>query len=490
MSPAGRSDRVVHERDLLAGYPPPQELSPQRLASAAAGARRVVVLDDDPTGTQTVSDVPVVTAWGEDDIRWALDQNTPGFYVLTNTRSLDEATAASRNLEVLQAVMAAARAKRLEVAFVSRSDSTLRGHFPLEIDVLASGLQDYGIPIDGTVLIPAFTDAGRITIDSTHWVRTVNGMIPAGATEFARDPEFGYRSSSLPDYIAEKSRGRWSSDQVVRITLDRLRSGTFLTLAAELRKLQRGRPAVVDAASDEDLRVFALAAIEAERQGANLLYRTGPSFVRSRLGQSPHQPISDAHLSAVLAQANLGEPGQSSPHGLVVAGSYVGLTTSQLETLAALSGVRQFVLDVPEMRANGPTEEWIDSLAEAVSDALGSSDVVLATSRRRLTALDEATSRSIQAEVSAALVKIVRGTITRRRPRWLVAKGGITSSDVATHALDIRRAWVRGTLLPGIVSLWEPANPSAARIPYVVFAGNVGDAETLREVVGRLRRRS
>lgn len=487
------SSVAADERDLLAGYPPPQELAPQRLATAAARGRRVVVLDDDPTGTQTVADVPVVTAWGVDDIRWALRQGTAGFYVLTNTRSLGEAAAARRNRDVLDAVMTAAAAERLAVTFVSRSDSTLRGHFPLETDVLTVGLKEYGVRVDGTVLIPAFTDAGRITVDSTHWVRTPEGLVPANTTEFARDPEFGYRASTLPEYVAEKSHGRWRGDQVMRLTLDRLRGQSPESLAAELGTLKDGRPAVVDAATDEDLQVFALAAIAAEQRGVNLLYRTGPSFVRSRLGQNRHPPISDAGVRTILADAESRGGHQSqdaSPHGLVVAGSYVGLTTTQLDGLATLGGITPITLDVPEMRANGASEAWVESLAETVASALRSSDVLLATSRTRLTGLDDETSRSIQADVSAALVKVVRRTITRSRPRWLVAKGGITSSDVATESLGIRRAWVRGTLLPGIVSLWEPANPEAQRIPYVVFAGNVGDAESLSAVVTRLRRQS
>lgn len=450
-----------------------------------------MVLDDDPTGTQTVADVPVVTAWEQDDIRWALGQGTPGFYVLTNTRSLSEAAAAQRDSDVLDAVMAVSAQEQLDVTLISRSDSTLRGHFPLETDVLTAGLEARGELIGGVVLIPAFTDAGRITVDSTHYVRTPTGLVPASETEFARDPEFGYTATTLPDYVAEKSHGRWSSDEVVRVTLDQLRGEPIASIAAELTKLRGGLPVVVDAASDEDLRVFALAAIEAERQGARLIYRTGPSFVRSRLGQDRHPAITDQALHTLLADSPPTLPGQEqSAHGLVAAGSYVGLTTRQLEVLATVDDVRQVTLDAAQVSPDSGKHDYVESLASTVADALASSDVVLATSRERITAPDDATSRAIQAAVSTTLVEVVRRAIAQRRPRWLVAKGGITSSDVATRSLDIRRAWVRGTLLPGIVSLWEPANPTAQKIPYVVFAGNVGDADSLGAVVTRLREAS
>ena len=54
-------------------------------------SRRLVVLDDDPTGTQCIADLPVLTRWEVPDLRWALQQPTTGFFVLTNTRSLSEA---------------------------------------------------------------------------------------------------------------------------------------------------------------------------------------------------------------------------------------------------------------------------------------------------------------------------------------------------------------------------------------------------------------
>ena len=57
--------------------------------------------------------------------------------------------------------------------------------------------------------------------------------------------------------------------------------------------------------------------------------------------------------------------------------------------------------------------------------------------------------------------ELARGATGLVRPAFVVAKGGITSSDVVTAGLGIRRAWVRGTLLPGIVSLWEPVGDGA-----------------------------
>ncbi|MBA3416385.1 MAG: hypothetical protein H0U10_14280, partial [Chloroflexia bacterium] len=149
-----------------------------------AGGRRIAVLDDDPTGTQTVHGVPVLTTWSVEDLRWALEQPSPTFYVLTNSRSLPEEEAVAMNREVATNLAAAAERTGTDFVVTSRGDSTLRGHFPAETDALAEGL---GGGIDGVILCPCYLEAGRLTADDTHWVRQGERLVPAGETEFARD---------------------------------------------------------------------------------------------------------------------------------------------------------------------------------------------------------------------------------------------------------------------------------------------------------------
>src|SRR5690606_4717585 len=109
-------------------------------------------------------------------------------YVLTNTRSLDEDAAARRNREIVEVALAAASAAGRRVTFVSRGDSTLRGHFPLETDVLAAELAAHGGNTPAlTLLVPAFPDAGRITVDSVHYWVTDGEATPVGETAFAKD---------------------------------------------------------------------------------------------------------------------------------------------------------------------------------------------------------------------------------------------------------------------------------------------------------------
>lgn len=460
-------------------HPPPRPIAPAAVRARLPGARRVAVLDDDPTGTQTVREVPVLTRWTVEDITWALEQDSPGFFVLTNTRSLGPADAAARTRDVASACLAAAERAGVELAFASRGDSTLRGHFPLETDVLARVCAEHGQPVDAVLLAPSFVDAGRVTIDSVHWVRTAHGLTPVGQTEFARDATFGYTSSHLADWVAERSAGRIPRSAVRALTLSEIRTSDERSLASRLTGVGPDDAVAVwavDAECDDDLRAVVLAVLAAEASGQRLLYRVGPSFVRARLGQEASPPL------PLPAQPGVG--GHKAA-GLVVVGSHVGLTTRQLDRLRRRLRATEVIIDVPRLLGAG-AEDHIADAAVAVATGLADGLVILSTTRDVVAGDDPASSLAIARQVSAAVTRTVRAALARRRPAFLVAKGGITSADLATGALGIDRAWVRGCLLPGIVSLWDPVVGPAAGMPYVVFAGNVGDDEALADVVARL----
>jgi uncharacterized protein YgbK (DUF1537 family) len=465
---------IVSESELLAGYPPEVEIPASEVAaSVAASGRTLVVLDDDPTGTQSVADLPVLTRWESADFEWAFAQHAPAVYVLTNTRSLDPDEAATRNREVVRNALSAAGGAAL--AFVSRSDSTLRGHFPLEPEVIADELaQASGVRTDAVVIVPAFPDAGRVTIGGTHYTRDgAGGLVPVAETEFARDATFGFTRSRLAEYVEEKSGGRYSARDVLVLDLNVIRGGAD-AIADALDGATGGLPAVADIVTENDLRALALGLAEAERRGKTLLYRVGPPFVRGRIGQEAHAPLTAEEAFAGREPAAGG--------GLVVIGSHVGLTTRQFDVLRAEHPCARVVELSVEKLLDGASEE-IDAVVADVVAGLGDGDVVLHTSRVLVRADTPEESLRIARTVSAALVEVVRRTLAEHPPRFVIAKGGITSSDVASEGLQIRHAIVRGPMLPGIVSLWEPVGGPAAGIPYVVFAGNVGDDRSLLDVV-------
>lgn len=492
------------EADLLAAYPAELQI-PARLvasslaASAATSPRVLVVLDDDPTGTQSVSDLPVLTRWEVEDFTWAFSQGKPAVYVLTNTRSLDPAEAAARNEEIVRNALAAARAAdggaALRLGFVSRSDSTLRGHFPLEPDVIAATVAaESGEETDGVVIVPAFPDAGRVTIGGIHYMRGTGNdagqLTPVAETEFARDATFGFANSEMAKYVEEKSQGRFAADSVIVLDLNIIRAGAAATgdagdpdvsakaVADAIEPATASTPIVADIVTENDLRALALGLEEAERRGKKLLYRVGPPFVRARIGQEIRTELSgeEAYAGNVPSEAG----------GLIVVGSHVGVTTRQLKVLTDQHRAARIVeIDVEKLLGDA-ADAYLDETVEAVVEALHSGDVIVHTSRLLIKTEDPAESLRIARTVSAAVVAVVNRTLKTFPPRFVIAKGGITSSDVAAHGLEIRHAIVRGPMLPGIVSLWEPVHGPAKGIPYIVFAGNVGDDESLAQVTRKL----
>jgi uncharacterized protein YgbK (DUF1537 family) len=273
--------------------------------------------------------------------------------------------------------------------------------------------------------------------------------------------------------VEEKSGGRYPARDVVVLDLGVVRGGAA-AIADALAGVTGGMPVVADIVTENDLRALALGLAEAERRGKNLLYRVGPPFVRGRIGQEVHPP-----LTAGEAYAGR-EPGTGG--GLVVIGSHVGLTTRQLGVLRDEHPCARIVELQVERLLDGAADA-LDSVVADIVAGLNAGDVVLHTSRALVRADSPEASLGIARTVSAALVEAVRRTLAQRPPRFVIAKGGITSSDVASEGLQIRRAIVRGPMLPGIVSLWEPVDGPAKGIPYVVFAGNVGDDRSLLDVV-------
>jgi uncharacterized protein YgbK (DUF1537 family) len=436
------------------------------------------VLDDDPTGSQAVHGVQVVTALEEEAYAAALAGPAATCFVLTNTRSLDEPAAAGVNVRAARGLVSVAERRGTRVQLVSRSDSTLRGHVMAEVAALESVRRaTAGRGYDGVLLVPAFLEAGRLTAGDIHWARAGGRLVPVGETEFARDAAFGYRASNLRDFVAEKSGGTIRRDDVASIGLADIRLGGPERVRELLAGARDGRWVVVNATEYSDLEAVAAGVLIAERAGSSFLFRTGPSFVRALAGLDPRAPLRGADIWP----AGGPPPGG---HGLVVVGSHVGQTSRQLAALRARGGIASVELDVPAVVAG---REVAAGTARQVIAALHDGDVLLYTSRAVATGTDGAGSLAIARTVSAALSRIA-GQALAARPAWIVAKGGITSHDIAQQGLGIRRAEVAGQLFPGVISLLRPldAAPGAIGVPYVVFAGNVGDDETLADVVSIL----
>jgi uncharacterized protein YgbK (DUF1537 family) len=436
------------------------EIARRREASGAC----VVALDDDPTGTQTVADVQVLAGPTILDLTEALLAGEPALYVLTNSRSLPEADAFALTRALAADLTAAARRASRPLLLVSRSDSTLRGHFPAEVDALRIGA---GVDRPA-LLIPFFAEGGRYTIGDVHWVREGQTLVPAAQTAFARDPVFGYRHSRLPEWVEEKSAGRLVARDVSCLSVDALRRGGPPHARRWLDDLRPGQIGVANAAHDRDLEVLA-AAIH-QSTGAMPFFRSAASWVKVLAGLP-----NPASVNATLIAGGQGG-------GLTIVGSVVPRTDEQLAALHRVPGLAWIELSVGLVIDPGGRGPEVERVTEAVMAAWsGGLDAVVFTTRAPSAPGDLGAGRM----VSAALVEAVRALPIA--PRYLIGKGGITASDLATGALGMRSARVLGPILPG-VPVWRMGPETRwPGIPLIVFPGNVGEGDSLAAAVEALR---
>src|SRR6266487_5588390 len=266
---------------LLASLPPePDEagLFVEIQQEVAGSQQKLVVIDDDPTGTQTVHDIELFTTWNRQMLAEALQNDPRLFYLLTNSRSMPESDAVQLNHETAQQLAAASEETKIGFVVASRSDSTLRGHYPAEIQALESSLTSSGgDSFDGHLVVPAFFEGGRYTINNTHYVATPTAnsdtLQPASETPFARDRVFGYKTAYLPAWIEAKSGGYWKADQVMSIGLEVIRQGGPEAVASKLQTVEGDIPVVINAAGYGDLAVVVLGLLWAEAAGKRFLYR-------------------------------------------------------------------------------------------------------------------------------------------------------------------------------------------------------------------------
>jgi uncharacterized protein YgbK (DUF1537 family) len=447
---------MTHQ-DLLANLPPipADDLLPSIREALESSERTIVVLDDDPTGTQTVFDVPVLTRLDADSIRDAIDEAPPVLFLLTNSRALTakETTELHQNLGKILKEFAD------DIIVISRSDSTLRGHFPLETNILRDAL---GIPEAPTLFIPFFEAGGRLTVNNTHYVVEGNTATPAHLTPFANDNTFPFSHSHLPDYIAEKTG---APVDVQSISLEDLRSGNVVE---KLASLPDSSTCIVNATCLRDLDSLSLALHQNKRR---FIIRSAASFVQSLGGITSRPPLDPWQMQDLAPNPN---------GGLIIVGSHVPKTTAQLNHLLEnFPNITAIELNVPDL-LNSTFDAQRTALD--IQTALSSGKtVVLFTSRDRIDGEDNLV---ISRTVSQALVSIVRSI--KIRPKFLIAKGGITSSDIATDALGVKQAMVLGQILLG-VPVWTIGNETRhPGLAYIIFPGNVGGDDALTQAYQKL----
>jgi len=444
----------------------------------AAFQKYVMVLDDDPTGVQTVHDIDVITSWDTDAIMQMLNEEKKLFFVLTNSRSFSAEKTEKVHREIAKNACEAAQKVGKEILFISRGDSTLRGHFPLETQTLRTALEEEGLHFDGELLCPFFREGGRFTIDSVHYVKEGDELVPAAQTEFARDKTFGYMHSYLPEYIEEKSGGKVKAEQVVTVRLDELRSMDLKAVEKKIAEAGGYVYIAADAICETDVQLMAVVLMRLMKKGKRYLIRSAAA-VPKVFGAVGDRPL--------LSRAEM-ESGPSENGGLVIVGSHVKKTTDQIEYLRESKVPLEWIeFNAGLWNVPGGLEGETQRAAKLAQEAISSGKTAVVYTSRTLVAPQDASPEqklAISVRISDAVTNIV--SALQVRPRFLIAKGGITSSDIGTKALQVKRAHVLGQAQPGIPVWQTGAESRFPGLAYIIFPGNVGGVDTLRTIVEML----
>ena len=465
---------------------------------------KIVVIDDDPTGSQTVHGCPLLLRWDAGTLAAGLAHPSPLLFLLANTRALAPAAAAERVREICRALgpalaQAVAAGRIGGWIVVSRGDSTLRGHFPLEVEVIAAELG----PFDATLLVPAFLEGGRTTVDGVH---RLQGR-PVHESPFARDGLFAYGTSHLPDWVEEKSGGRIPARAVDRIGWRELETGGP-ALLRHLARLDRNVCVAVDGASEGQLASLAAAvrsliAGSPAEQGPAIGRGDGPGAGRPRrflfqsaasliqaLASLPPQPLAPAALAGLRRRGGAGPL-----PGLVLVGSHVPLADRQLERLLAEPDCVGVELEVAKVQRllEGPEpalllasleQAWGRRLAEVLA---GGRTPVLYTSRGEARCRHAGERRALGLALAGVMARLAAAVAPALG--YLISKGGITTHTLLADGLALELVELQGQLLPGLSLVLaatdgatEPA-PDARKepLPVLTFPGNLGDPGTLWE---------
>ncbi len=440
---------------------------------------KIVVFDDDPTGSQTVHNCLLILRWDIDLLREGLRHPSPLIFILANTRALMPDAAAKRIREICFALRQAIKEEGIKeesILIVSRGDSTLRGHGVLEPKVIS---EEFGA-FDATIHVPAFLEGGRTTVEGVH---LLNG-VPVHKTSFAKDRLFGYKTSYLPAWLEEKSCGSIHQQKVRRISIPQLDFAVMgdegmCALESWLRALSENQYVVVDAQRPEHLEILGkvIRQIAPEKR---FVFRAAASFING-LADVKSQLLEREVLKCATRKDSAG---QALP-GLVIVGSHVPLADDQLEYFlneSACHGVELEVLKFARICEVGDQDSLlVDYERHLLKELLKLVDIgktpVLYTSRGEVLF----SSAKLRLRFGLLLAQFMSRLCAHLAPKlgYLISKGGITTNTVLAEGLKLNAVRLDGQILPGLSIVRPLSNHPLHDLSIVTFPGNLGDFKTL-----------
>ena len=440
---------------------------------------KIIIFDDDPTGSQTVYGCPLLLQWDENTLEQAFKQSSPLIFILANTRSLSSVLADETIREIcssLKNFFLKQGYSKDDFFFISRGDSTLRGHGVLEPATLAKELG----PFHATFHIPAFFEGGRITEEGIHYL---NG-IPVHMTDFGRDKIFGFSTSNLVKWIEEKSSGQINTKNILHLNLKQLdmaaeNKESFISLLNFLSNLENNISVVVDATLPKHLEILAKA-IKIISNEKKFLFRTAASFINSLSGLPPNPKKASELVS--LKSKNFDLEYKS---GLIMVGSHVQLATDQLNILLQENSCEGLEVPVSKFAEIFVKEECQNLILDLEGVLLSKIDQIL--DRKKVPVLyttreemqfSSNSERMMFGLSLAEFMAILVGKIINKFG-YIISKGGITTQVLLEKGLNLDQVFLKGQILPGL-SIVQGDNDQN-HPPIITFPGNLGEDQTLLE---------
>jgi len=436
---------------------------------------KFVVIDDDPTGSQTVQDCLLLLKWDCSTLVKGFESKSNLFFILANTRSLSENDAKLTIEEICKNLktVITSQAYEEEIIFISRGDSTLRGHNYLE----PIALNSYLGPFDATFHIPAFIEGKRFTINGSHFV----DKTPISQTIFAKDKIFGYETSNVKNLLFQQSKSQINFEDIQNLLLsdivmlnDQENNNVFKTL----KNLRNNKHVVVDIENYSQLKKFSLVIKKLIKQ-KKFLFRTAASFISSI---SEKKSVSQSEI--FFSNLRIRNKEKSFLPGLIIVGSYVELSTIQLNNLLKISNCTPVELNVFEFfkitssennqkRRNLFKNKFLKEIRFSFEKG---KTPVLFTSIKFIMSLDSSELFNFYNLLACFIAELVADL--KYEIGYLISKGGITTNLILSKGLNADYVYLEGQILTGI-SVVTYNLKNGEKLPIVTHPGNIGTKDSL-----------
>ena len=437
---------------------------------------KIIIIDDDPTGSQTVNDCNLILRWDYETLLKGLKDSSNLLFILANTRSLSKEDVKIRLKEicsVLREIINNSSFAEEDFVLISRGDSTLRGHNFVEPDIINELLG----PFDATFYIPAFIEGNRTTVNGNHFVDN----IPINETIFSKDKIFGFNTSNIKELICEQSNYQLDFNNIENIFIkdfEALETNQPSKLFMQIEKLKNNKKVIVDIMDYSQLDKFS-SIIRSLLKKKKFLFRSAASFISS-LSNVKRTQKDHIYFSQLRRKNN----SDKAMKGLIVVGSYVELTTRQLNKVLEISLCKPIEINVfklyeffkigDNLNLNSLKKLILNSIRQNLSRE---SIPVLYTSRKIISPIDKNDLIQFQLFLSVFIAEIV--SAIKNEIGYLISKGGITTNTIISKGLEADSVYLEGQILPGISLVTFDLLEQKGKLPIVTFPGNIGNNMSL-----------